>query len=133
MEMPQMDAMSIVIATLLYVIIHFCWYSKWMFGPDQYQWLEVKAKDVNRMRVFGLISDFVRGLIIAFFLAFFDGYLNVTSVADGIFVSFCIWLGFVVTTQLSTVIWLKQPVKVFFIQTGVKFLSYLVMGGIIGA
>jgi len=49
------------------------------------------------------------------------------------FVGFCVWLGFVVTTQISSVIWGKMPFQLFLINTGAKLLSFLVMGGIIGA
>jgi len=133
MEGIELDPLSIVIAAVLYVVINFFWYSKWLFGKVWSEIAEMKMSQVHKnfgRKVFGNI---IVGLVIAYFLAFFEGYLNVTSVPDGMFVGFCLWLGFVVTTQLGPVIWLGKPIKLFAIDTGADLLSYLVMSGVIGA
>ncbi len=80
-----------------------------------------------------ILYSFIVSLVIAYFLAFFECSLGVTSVTDGMFVGFCIWLGFVATTQIATVIWGKNPFKLFLVDTGGKLLSFLVMSGVIGA
>lgn len=127
MENLSLDYLSIAIAAVLYVLIHFCWYSPWLFRSV------CMELDKAQVRSLGMFVNLLMGCIVAFFLAFFEGYLNVTSVADGMFVAFCVWLGFVATTQFSPVIWHKTSIRLFFVHTGVKLLSYLVMGGIIGA
>jgi hypothetical protein len=49
------------------------------------------------------------------------------------FVGFLVWLGFVTTTQLSPVVWSKTPFKLYLLDTGCKLLTFLAMGGILGA
>jgi archaellum biogenesis protein FlaJ (TadC family) len=131
MENIQMDWLVIVIAAVVNMVIGFFWYSKWLFGPLWHKLAhesEKKKRD-NTAQIYWFITS----LVMAFFLAFFEGYLGVTTVSDGMFVGFCIWLGFVATTQISCVIWSGRPLQLFFVNTGGKLLSYLVMSGIIGA
>jgi archaellum biogenesis protein FlaJ (TadC family) len=132
MERIQTDQLSIVIAALLYMVVNFFWYSKWLFGPA---WAKLSHHSESEMKhnKMAMLWSFLVALVIAFFIAFFEGYLGVTTVTDGMFVGFCLWLGFVATTQLSTVIWCNKPLKLFMINTGAKLLSYIVMSGVIGA
>ena len=132
MEEVQIDLFSVFIAAIAYIVIGLVWYSNYLFGP---QWLKLsggKEADAKKDQLLFVWSGLV-ALVIAYFLAFFEAYLGVTTVSDGMFVGFCIWLGFVATTQISTVIWGRQPMALFLINTGAKLLSFLVMGGIIGA
>jgi len=119
-DMIEFDFLSIGIASLLYVVIHFTWYSNWLFGDGQ--------KSLK-----GNLGNLFLGVIIAYFLSFFEGSLQVTTVSDGMFVAFCVWLGFVFTTEFSSVLWMKKPIHLFIIDTGANCLSFVVMGGIIGA
>ena len=80
-----------------------------------------------------LLCTFVSSLVIAFFLDFFEAHIGVTTVSDGVFIGVCAWAGFVATTQIGSVIWLKRPFKLFLLDTGAKLLSFAVMGGILGA
>jgi hypothetical protein len=132
MENVQIDWLVVVIAAVLNMIIGFFWYSKWLFGKT---WVKLKKLSEKDMKANGasILYGFIVSLVIAFFLAFFEGYLGVTTVSDGMFVGFCFWLGFVATTQIATVVWGKGPFQLFLLDTGCKLLSYLVMSGVIGA
>jgi len=126
----QIDLATVVIAALLNMVICFLWYSKWLFGPIWMKLQKVKMEEHNKM---SLLYGFITSLVIAYFLAFFEASLGVTTVTDGMFVGFCLWLGFAATTQISSVIWCKAPFQLFALDTGCKLLSFLVMGGVIGA
>ncbi len=127
-----MDYLAIAIAAVLYMVVNMVWYSSKLFGP---LWVKLNGLKESNMknRNLSFVWGFVVALVVAYFLAFFEGYLGVTTVSDGMYVGFCIWLGFIATTQISPVIWCKKPVRLFLIETGSKLLSLLVMGGVIGA
>ena len=130
MEDIQIDWLVILIAAVLNMVMGFLWYSKWLFGPLRERFESHSHKEMTgKIYVFG----FLISLVIAFFLSFFEAYLGVTTVSDGMFVGFLFWLGFVFTTQISSVIWGKHPVQLFLIDTGFKLFSFLVMSGLIGA
>jgi hypothetical protein len=132
MEGIQIDLFTVLIAAILYMIIGMVWYSKYLFGPA---WLKLRGMKEAEMKKnkLNVLWGFLVALVIAYFLAFFEGYLGVTTVSDGMFVGFCLWLGFVATAQITGVIWGKMPFRLFCIDTGAKLLSLLVMGGVIGA
>jgi hypothetical protein len=125
----QIDLFTVFVAAVLNIIIAFFWYSKWLFGPT---WEKLKKMKIQAKRLSWLYG-FISSLTIAYFLAFFQGYLGVTTVSDGMFVGFCFWLGFVATTQISSVLWAKGSFRLFLLDTGYKLLSFLVMSGVIGA
>jgi hypothetical protein len=56
---------------------------------------------------------------------------GVNSLPEGLLVAFLIWLGFIVTTQYSAVIWAKKPLNVFLCDIGCELLSLLAMGAIL--
>lgn len=132
MEELQVDWLAIVIAALLNMIIGFVWYSRALFGDAWMRLKGVKSAEMKKHK-WASLWGMINSLVIAYFLAFFQGYLSVTTVSDGVFIGFCLWLGFVATTQISPVIWCAKPLKLFFIDSGYKLFSLLVMSGVIGA
>ena len=132
MEDVQIDLFAVLIAAILYIFIGIVWYSKYLFGPLWIKLSGVKESEAGKDKMQFLWSAIV-ALVVSYFIAFFEAYLDVTTVSDGMFVGFCFWLGFVATTQIGPVIWGRMPFQLFFVNTGVKLLSYLVMGGVIGA
>lgn len=132
MDQMNIDWLAVFIAAVLYMVINFFWYSKWLFGHAWMKLSGMKESDMKHNKL-AMLWGFIVALVIAYFLAFFEGYLGVTTVSDGMFVGFCAWLGFVATSQISGLIWCKKSPKLFLINTGAKLLSYLVMSGLIGA
>jgi hypothetical protein len=127
----HIDLLSIVIATILSIFIFLCWYSKWLFGS---MWIQHSAKSELQKKWWQRVAiQCILSFVIAYFLAFFDSILQVTSVGDAMFSSLCLWLGFVLPTQLFSLLWHRTSGRVFWIETGYMLLSLLVMGGIIGA
>jgi hypothetical protein len=133
MDRIYIDYFAVGLSAILYSIVYFFWYSKWLFGVTWLKHSDVKPSELKKTRWVRLFWNFILGLIIAYFIAFFESCLHVTTVSDGMFVGFCLWLGFVVTALLSPAVWGKRPMILFFIESGAKLLTYLVMSGIIGA
>ncbi|OGN56380.1 MAG: hypothetical protein A3D96_05295 [Chlamydiae bacterium RIFCSPHIGHO2_12_FULL_44_59] len=125
----QIDHFTVVLAAVLNMVIGFFWYSKWLFGPV---WKKL-TKVQQTASGWSLFYGFIVSLVIAWFLAFFEASLGITTVTDGMFVGFLFWLGFVATTQIGPVIWNKMPFRLFCLNSGFKLLSFLVMSGVIGA
>lgn len=137
MDQIQIDWLTVIIAAAINMLIGYFWYSKWLFGPT---WLKLQSEKTGKHIVqeekpsmMTMLYAAIVSLVIAYFLAFFEGYLGVTTVTDGMFVGFCFWLGFVATTQIGSVLWEKGSFQLFMIHTGCKLLSFLVMSGVIGA
>lgn len=132
MESLRIDLLSVFIAAALYMVINFFWYSKWVFGEI---WLRLSGLSAESMKSnkMAMVWGFLVALVIAYFIAFFEAALGVTTILDGMFVGFCLWAGFIATTQLSAVIWCNRSFQLFAIDTGAKLVSILAMSGVIGA
>jgi hypothetical protein len=120
----------VIVAALLNMLIGFVWYSSWLFGS---LWLKLNKCQAGETGKAPLFYMLITSVVTAYFIGVFQSYVGVTTVADGMFVGFCLWLGFVATTQISSVIWGRTPIQLFFLDTGYKLLSFVVMGGVIGA
>jgi hypothetical protein len=44
-----------------------------------------------------------------------------------------VWLGFVTTVQLTNALFMRQPAKLYAINTGYQLVGYVVMGAIMAA
>jgi len=127
----QIGWMQILIAAILNQVIGFFWYSKWAFGP---KWMKLEGIKEDKKGMGSKIGvSFINSLVIAFFLAFFVARLEIGMIFDGLLFGFFVWLGFVATTQFSSVIWSKKPLQSFLIDTGYRLVSLMIMGGIIAA
>ena len=123
MDNPHIDYLAVLIAAVVNLIIGFVWYSRFLFG---------RQKEISSSKV-TLLWNFLIAILSAFILAFFETFLGVTTVSDGMFVGFLVWLGFVASTQIYSVIYGRMTWKHFLIHSGCELLIYLSMGGIIGA
>ena len=131
MDNPHIDLLAILIAAVVYLIIGCVWYSPWLFGTA---WRAHCGFEKDfKTRKFAILWSFIASLVAAYILSFFVAYLGVTTVSDGMFVGFLVWVGFIATTIISRVIWSRASFKLFLIDGGYRLLGYLVMGGILGA
>jgi hypothetical protein len=74
---------------------------------------------------------FVASLISAFVLAKIIDVTTVNSALYGMKIGFAVWLGFVTTVQLTSTLFKKRPIKLYWIDTGYQLVCYLVMGAIL--
>ena len=123
MEVPRIDYLAVFIAAIVNLIIGYVWYSRFLFG---------KHRENSSVKLTYLWTVLV-AILTAWILAIFETHFRVTTVSDGMFAGFLAWIGFVVTTQIYAVIWAKMSWKHFAIHAGCQLLTYLSMGGIIGA
>jgi hypothetical protein len=127
-----MNWLGILVAAVMNMVVGFLWYSKWAFAPTWTKLAKIEGSSFSEGK-FALAGAFGCSFVIAFFLDLFEAHMGVTTVADGMRVGLYAWAGFVATTQISSVLWLKKSFRMFLIDTGVKLLSFVIMGGILGA
>ena len=130
MDYIYIDWLVIILAAILNMIIGLIWYSKWLFGEIAKKLSVHSRRDMNlKTLIYMLCISF----ILAYFLSFFEAHLRVTSVTDGMFVGFLLWVGFVATIQFSSHVWSQTPLKLFLIDSGYRLVTFLAMSGLIGA
>jgi hypothetical protein len=119
------------------MVVGFLWYSPilfakpWMremgYDPDD----KAKTKEMQKSAGPAYLGSFIASLVSAFILALFFHWLHVQSLNLGLLVAFHVCLGFVATVQLSGVLFMKQSLKLFAMNTGYQLACYLSMGAIL--
>ena len=137
MHMHHLNLAAILVAAIATMVVGFLWYSPVLFAKA---WMREMGYDPNdKARVQEMqksagpayICSFFASIVTAFILAMFLHHMNVQDVEYGLLVSAHIWLGFVATVQLTGVLFMKQSMKLFAINTGYQLVCYLVMGAIL--
>jgi hypothetical protein len=125
------------VAAISTMVVGFLWYSPilfakpWMremgYDPDD----KVRVQEMQKSAGPAYMGSFVASLVSAFVLALFFRWLHVQSLHVGLMAAFHVWVGFVATVQLTGVLFMKQSMKLFAINTGYQLVCYLVMGAIL--
>ena len=120
------------------MVIGFLWYSPLLFAKP---WMVAmgydpadKAKAAEMQKSAGPLYgiSFLASLLTAFILGKIIYSLTIDSSFYGMKVGFAVWLGFVMTVQLTDKLFGKRPMKLFLINTGYQLACYLAMGAILG-
>lgn len=137
MELMGINLWSVLVAAVATMILGFLWYSPFLFarpwtvlmGYDPNDKAKIEEMQKGAGKIYGVA--FVASLVSAFVLAKIIDITTVNSVLYGMKIGFAMWLGFVTTVQLTGVLFAKQPVKLYLINTGYQLVCYLAMGAIL--
>src|SRR5687768_5366124 len=127
---------AVFVATLVHFFLGGLWYSPLLFGNKFIQlinWTPEKLSQVqNESHAKELVIAFVMSLILVYILAHFVQYTKATNAIGGIQTAFWLWLGFVVTTQLPTVLFEGRSFGLFLINVAYQFVGCALAGAILG-
>lgn len=137
MYLMGIDLRSVLVAAVASMVVGFLWYSPllfarpWMvlmgYDPEDKAKLEELRKGAGKMYALSFLASLVSALVLAKVILI----TTVTSPFYGMKVGFAVWLGFVTTVQFTSVLFAKQPVKLYLINTGYQLVCYLAMGAIL--
>jgi len=137
MNVMGINLWSVLAAAVATMVLGFLWYSPLLFAKP---WMilmgydpEDKAKLAEMQKGAGKMygMSFAASLVSAAVLAKIIAITTVNSALYGMKVGFAVWLGFVTTVQLTSVLFAKQPAKLYLINTGYQLVCYLAMGAIL--
>lgn len=126
---------SFVVAAIVNMVIGAIWFARPVFGK---RWMAGLGKSEAEMQAMmkgagkAYAVSFLGSLLLAAILTLILGMTGaLDSIASALEVSFLVWLGFVLTTSLPSVLFEKRPAAVFGITSGYTFIAFLVMGVVI--
>ena len=95
-------------------------------------WSPEKVSQVgNQSHAKEYLLAFISSLLLVYVLAHFVQYTKAKSAIDGIQTAFWLWLGFVVTTQVATVIFEERNFGLYVLNVGYQFVGCSVAGVIL--
>jgi Protein of unknown function (DUF1761) len=126
---------AVIVATLAHYLLGGLWYSPLLFGNKFLQiigWPPEKLAEMEKQSpAKELAIAFVTSLVLVYILAHFVQYTKAKTAWGGIQTAFWLWLGFIVTTQLSTVIFEQRPLGLYLINIGYQLVGCAIAGMIL--
>ena len=135
--MIELNYLAIFVAAILAFAIGSLWYSPVLFGKSWQKLTGISDADMKSGMIKSSVIYFLMQLVMSFVMATFvlgwAGSAPETSgLSIGLQTGFWIWLGFLATSMLGSVIWDKKPLKLYFINIGYQFIVLLLIGALLG-
>lgn len=137
-----MNYLPILVATVVAFGIGALWYSPILFGREWMTLTKMTEADMEAARERGVFKLYVVQLIITFIMFMVVGFVmsgfftavNIARTgANGAFIAAILWLGFIATEAIGSMIWERKPFKLILIQSVGMLLNLVVGGAIMGA
>ena len=119
---------AVVVAALAHMAVGLVWFSRPLFGNV---WAELTGKDLTPAWPWIPLA-IVGHLSIAFVLAIFLQFANVTTIPGGLAVALLVWFGFVATLEIGELVWEKIPFRLFLLRVGNHLVALSLAGGDLG-
>lgn len=127
----SVNYLAVLVASVVVMGIGAFWYSPAAFGKQwaaMMGWNEAAMKDKMRSaKGSSYAIAFVGNLVMAFVIAQLIANIGTTTVADALMLAFWVWLGFIATAALNTVLWEGKPWHFYGINTAYHLVSMVVM------
>ena len=124
---------AVLVAAILHWILGAVWYgvfsSKFI---ELMAWTPAQTAAVeSQSHTKDYVLAFLSSLVLTYILAHFVQYTKATNVAGGLQTGFWLWLGFVVTTQLPTLIFEGRKPGLYLLNIGYQFVACLAAGALL--
>ena len=117
---------AVIVAAIVHFIIGGLWYGL-IFGNQFIKLIgwspEKLAQMENQSHGKEYVFAFVSSTVLVYILAHFLQYTKANTIGDSIQTVFWLWLGFVVTTNLSTVVFEERRLGLYLLSIGYQFVA----------
>jgi hypothetical protein len=117
---------AVLVATVVHFLVGGLWYGLLFSNKfvELIAWSPEKLKDMeNHSPAKELTIAFISALVLVYILAHFVQYTKARTALDGIQTAFWLWLGFIATTQLATVVFEERKLGLYLINVGYQFVA----------
>ena len=125
---------AVIVAAIVHFIIGGLWYGL-IFGNQFIKLIgwspEKLALMENQSHGKEYVFAFVSSAVLVYILAHFLQYTKANTIGDSIQTVFWLWLGFVVTTNLSTVVFEERKLGLYLLSIGYQFVASAIAGVIL--
>jgi hypothetical protein len=126
---------AVIVATIVHFILGGLWYSPLLFGNKFLQIIAWTPQQLSAMEAKGatkeLIVAFISSLVLVYILAHFVQYTKATNAMAGVQTAFWLWLGFIATTNIATVLFEQRPLGLYLINMSYQLVACMIAGAIL--
>ncbi len=126
------NILQLIAGGVISIVLGFIWYGP-LFGKAWMSYLNTTPEEAKKMAGSMMMKRnyflaFVGSVVTTFIMSKFVAYSNINDFVTGMIFSVFMWIGFVVPTLMSNVLWEKKPWKIFMIGA----IYYLILLALIG-
>ena len=128
----MVNYIAVLVATVIAYIIGMLWYSPLLFGKIFMRLKKIDPKKTKmKMGAGTIIGGIIVTFIINFFLCIFLSSVDRTTFIDGALYGVLLWFGFIATTLFNYVLYEKQPIALYLINSLHYLVVLIISGGIL--
>ena len=131
----KINYMSVVASAVAYWMLGALWYSPLLFARPFIAlrgWTPQELAAMQATSHAGEISAaFLTSLVLAYVLAHFVKFTGAETVKSGMLTGLWLFIGFVLTTNLETVLFEQRPLGLYLISNGYHLVGMLGMGALL--
>ena len=124
---------AVLAAAVASMVLGFLWYGP-LFGKVWIKLMNFDKKQMEQMKKKGMGKIYtlmvINTLVVSYILAHFIKYLG-TTVPEALKTAFWLWLGFIATVMLGSVLWEGKSWKLYSINTAYWLVNLAVMSAIL--
>lgn len=131
----MVNFIELMVSSIAGFIVGGIWYSQAVFGKAWMKEMKINPKDAHKINDkemgISLTLGFLRTIVMAFVLIFFVEITGFKTMQEVLKLAFFIWIGFIATIMLDSILWEKKSRKLYFINVFQYFVAIMVMAAII--
>jgi len=123
---------SVLVAAIVSFVVGWVWYGP-LFGKTWKNLMGFTDEVMMSMKMkagTAMVTGFISALVTSYVLAHFVVLLNLTTVEEACQLAFWLWLGFVATVMLGSVLWEGKSMKLFVLNAAENLVA-LVLAAVI--
>ena len=115
----SVNYLAVLVAAIVAMVIGGLWYSPMLFGNIWMRLSGLSGKDMKKAKEKGMAKSylltFIGSLVAACVLATLLGMIGATNLTQALQLACLLWVGFFVTSALSSVLWEGKPWALYLI------------------
>lgn len=127
--------LELMIASIAGFVVGGIWYSQSFFGKAWMSEMKINPNVLNKIdgkkMGISMTLGFLRTIILAFVLIYFVELTGFKTMQEVLKLAFFIWVGFIATIMLDSILWENKSRKLYFINVTQYFVMMMVMGAVI--
>ena len=136
-RMPTADInyFAVIVAAAVNMGLGAFWYSMSGFGKQWMKLSGITKEDIEKAKKAGMAKSYAiaaaGSLVMAYVLSYIVDFAQAQTIIAGVLSGLWIWLGFVATVLLGSVLWENKSWNLYAINAGYYLVSLMIMGVIL--
>lgn len=135
METFDLNYLSVLVAAIIQFILGAFWYSPVLFGKKWMKLSGLTMESIDQSKKKGMwkyyFASFLSALVMAFVLAHVIFAFKVSSAYEAMVTAFWMWMGFIATVSLGSILWEGKSFHLYLINTGYYLVALILMSEVI--